>query len=130
MATHYHTFAVTPSWNRSLVMTAAVGAHFFHRWKGYWGTRAAFRQAYDGGEPLPGPHPRPIAPLMPQMTMAAVAKVAPVPSTAAAVIQPAYAQSGLPAGGYVKPVAALAVGTRTDDSQILDRWKDSGKPLR
>lgn len=131
MATHYHTYAVTPSWNRSLVMTAAVGAHFFHRWKGYWGTRVAFVQAYRGGEPFPGPHPRPVAPLVPQMTMAAVARVAPAPSTAAAAIQPAYAQSGLPTGGYAKPASpAPAVGARTDDSQILDRWKDSGKPLR
>ena len=56
MATHYHTYAVTPSWNRSLVMTGVFGAHFFHRWKGYWGTPAAFRQGYLGGEPLPGPH--------------------------------------------------------------------------
>ncbi|RYD62981.1 MAG: cell wall hydrolase, partial [Sphingomonadales bacterium] len=51
MATHYHTYAVTPSWNRSLVMTGVYGAHFFHRWKGYWGTAAAFRQAYTGHEP-------------------------------------------------------------------------------
>jgi len=36
LATHYHTYAVTPPWSRSLVMTAVVGAHFFHRWRGYW----------------------------------------------------------------------------------------------
>ena len=59
LATHYHTFAVTPSWNRSLVMTAAIGAHFFHRWQGYWGTPAAFHQGYAGHEPVPGPHPQP-----------------------------------------------------------------------
>jgi hypothetical protein len=37
-------------------------------------------------------------------------------------IQPAYAQSGTP----------VAPNARDDDpeSQILDRWKDSGKPLR
>ncbi|MES2754804.1 MAG: cell wall hydrolase, partial [Pseudomonadota bacterium] len=57
-ATHYHTYAVTPSWNKSLVMTAAIGAHFFHRWKGWWGTPPAFRQSYAGAEPFAGPHPR------------------------------------------------------------------------
>src|SRR3546814_5184704 len=36
--THYHTYAVTPAWNRQLVMTDAIGAHFFHRWRGWWGT--------------------------------------------------------------------------------------------
>jgi spore germination cell wall hydrolase CwlJ-like protein len=54
LATHYHTYAVTPPWSRSLVMTAVVGAHFFHRWRGYWGTAAAFNQHYLGHEPVPG----------------------------------------------------------------------------
>ncbi len=116
-ATHYHTYAVTPSWNRSLVMTAAIGAHFFHRWQGYWGTPAAFRQGYAGGEPVPGPHARTAA----QETLAA-AKVRVV--TAPAAIQPAYAQSGTPVA------AAKPADTLPGDSQILDRWKDSGKPLR
>ncbi len=125
MATHYHTYAVTPSWNRSLVMTAAIGAHFFHRWQGYWGTPAAFRQVYRGGEPLPGPHPRAE---MPAVTMAAAAAVPPAPRTAPTAIQPAYAQSGMPTNGYTPPVAAPA--SLPGESQILDRWKDSGKPLR
>jgi spore germination cell wall hydrolase CwlJ-like protein len=58
LATHYHTYAVTPSWNRTLVMTGVFGAHFFHRWKGWWGTAGAFRQAHSGVEPVPGPHVR------------------------------------------------------------------------
>ncbi|MFC3582021.1 cell wall hydrolase [Sphingomonas hylomeconis] len=131
MATHYHTYAVTPAWNRSLVMTAAVGAHFFHRWKGYWGTAGAFRQAYGGHEPLPGPHPRLEAPLVPLATVALAAQVPPIVATPPAVIQPAYAQSGLPVTGTVRPAPTPApTATRSDDSQILDRWKDSGKPLR
>ncbi|MBX9795453.1 MAG: cell wall hydrolase [Sphingomonas sp.] len=131
-ATHYHTYAVTPAWNRALVMTAAIGAHFFHRWKGYWGTPAAFAQRYAGGEPVPGPHPRAV-PLLPPVTMASASlppaalgfrppsaplTVPPAPVTAPSNIQPAYAASGT---------------ARTDtlpDSQILDKWKDSGKPLR
>jgi spore germination cell wall hydrolase CwlJ-like protein len=132
MATHYHTYAVTPAWNRSLVMTAAVGAHFFHRWKGYWGTAGAFRQAYAGHEPVPGPHPRSEAPLVPLAKVALAAQVPLVVAPPAAAIQPAYTQSGLPVTNEATPMAAPApaVGARTDDSQILDRWKDSGKPLR
>ena len=115
-ATHYHTYAVTPSWNRSLVMTAAIGAHFFHRWQGYWGTPAAFRQGYAGGEPVPGPHAR----IGPPTILASV-----VPVTAPAAIQPAHAQSGTPVAA-AKPAPDMLPG----ESQILDRWKDSGKALR
>ncbi len=130
-ATHYHTYAVTPSWNRQLVMTAAIGAHFFHRWQGYWGTPGAFRQAYLGGEPLPGPHPRAIAPGAPvaqvARTDAAAAVAIARPRTAASAIQPAYAQSSLPIAGssFSRPIA-----DPLPDSTILDKWKDSGKPLR
>lgn len=122
-ATHYHTYAVTPSWNRSLVMTGVYGAHFFHRWKGWWGTAAAFRQVYRGGEPWPGPAPRAAAadspsvvatpdPPLPQPVPAK-------PAAPAATVQPRYAESGTPIAGPALP-----------DSQILDKWKDSGKPLR
>lgn len=128
LATHYHTFAVTPAWNRSLVMTDVVGAHFFHRWKGWWGTSAAFRQRYGGGEPVPGPH---VAP-------------APTPSLAAPA-QPALiaaaANAPVPALPFVGPVetvpAAVAAAPQppAEDrlppaSEVLDRWKDSGRPLR
>jgi spore germination cell wall hydrolase CwlJ-like protein len=113
LATHYHTYAVTPTWNRSMVMTDVVGAHFFHRWKGYWGTEAAFRQVYRGGEPMPGPH----LPTAPTATIiAATAPLAAMPLADA------------------KPMAAAPVPVAADDhlppaAQVLDRWKDSGKPL-
>lgn len=123
LATHYHTYAVTPSWNRSLVMTAAIGAHFFHRWQGYWGTPAAFHQGYAGHEPVPGPHPhqavKPGAPLV----LASAAPVPVMPRTSATAIQPVYAQASMLRAPVVPDSAQ-------DDSQILDRWKDSGKPLR
>ncbi|MBB5709759.1 hypothetical protein FHT02_000981 [Sphingomonas xinjiangensis] len=132
LATHYHTYAVTPSWNRSLVMTGVFGAHFFHRWKGWWGTAAAFAKAYRGGEPLPGPH-APVDVPVPQMAglvpaPVTAASVAPVQAVAAAVkaatpverVQPAYAESGSVADDYAA----------SGESQILDKWKDSGKPLR
>jgi len=136
LATHYHTYAVTPAWNRRLVMTAAIGAHFFHRWQGWWGTPGAFRQIYAGGEPVPGPHPRadplplplplPLPGLGAAITLAtATLPVAPAPSqrTSAATIQPAYTQSGT-------PLAPAPAEAQPGDSQILDKWKDSGKPLR
>ena len=117
LATHYHTFAVTPAWNRSLVMTDVVGAHFFHRWKGYWGTAAAFSQAYAGNEPLPGPH-APLAPALP-VTMAGVA----LP------LMPTVAGPALPP----TPATATPVTAEADHlppaSTVLDKWKDSGKPL-
>lgn len=138
LATHYHTYAVTPAWNRSLVMTAAIGAHFFHRWQGYWGTPAAFTQGYAGGEPVPGPHVR-TAPLV---TVASASLLAApfgpgapsaqtqvpatpfAPTTVPSQIQPRYADSGSATASTPGAASTLP------DSQILDRWKDSGKPLR
>jgi len=58
LATHYHTWRVWPRWGRTLVSTATVGAHIFHRLRGYWGTAVAFGTRYVGGEPMPGPHQR------------------------------------------------------------------------
>jgi hypothetical protein len=124
MATHYHTYAVTPSWNRSLVMTGVYGAHFFHRWKGFWGTEAAFTQRYRGNEPLPAPAPR-AAPA----PAAAVAALAYRPATPREAIQPAYAESGTPRSGYAAPAMAAAA-PELPESTILDKWKDTGKPLR
>ena len=132
LATHYHTYAVTPSWNRSLVMTDAIGAHFFHRWKGYWGTPAAFSNArYRGGEPVPGPHRKVDPPL--------------AADTADRVSRPARRRRSRAcagrenrAGGDPAQISGRQRGEGADasadnlpgDSQILDRWKDSGKPLQ
>ena len=126
LATHYHTYAVTPAWNRGMVMTDVVGAHFFHRWKGYWGTSAAFNQHYVGGEPVPGPHMsvQPIAPPTPQMIAAATAGAVSVPVPATVVATVAQAKPATPA-----PAVPAASDMLPPESQILDRWKDSGKPL-
>ena len=130
LATHYHTYAVTPAWNRSLVMTDVVGAHLFHRWKGYWGTSAAFSAPYRGGEPVPGPHMPLIAPPV-ATSPALIASVAPVPPmTRPEQVQPGYAASGSP----IAPPAATPDKARPTDNlpaapQVLDRFKDSGKPL-
>lgn len=116
LATHYHTYAVTPAWNRSMVMTDAVGAHFFHRWKGFWGTSAAFAQRYAGGEPLPAPH----APAATTTTAALATAVAAAPTRAG--IRPAYVDAGT--------LVPLASDDRLPPaSTILPKWRDSGKPL-
>ncbi len=141
MATHYHTHAVTPSWNKSLVMTGVFGAHFFHRWKGYWGTGAAFTRSYRGGEPVPGPKvqvaatataptakPSPVA--TPVAEVGAVQRpgnpllrptpAVPMPKVDRPAPRRDEAESGDPLPRYAEPA----------DSQVLDRWKDSGKPIR
>jgi len=50
MATHYHANYVVPVWAPNLVKNAAIGAHIFYRWKGNWGTPAAFTQRYSAAE--------------------------------------------------------------------------------
>lgn len=50
MATHYHADYVVPVWAPNLVKNAAIGAHIFYRWKGNWGTPAAFTQRYSAAE--------------------------------------------------------------------------------
>jgi spore germination cell wall hydrolase CwlJ-like protein len=127
LATHYHTYAVTPSWNRSLVMTGTWGAHFFHRWKGYWGTLAAFNQPYRGHEPEPAPHQS----LAPPPTAIAALAARPT-ATPREAIQPRYQDSGTVVAAYAPPTPKASPGgaTQGDESQILDKWRDSGKPLR
>lgn len=124
MATHYHTYAVTPRWNRSLVMTGVFGAHFFHRWKGYWGTGAAFTQLHRGGEPVAAPHPRTVTvALTDGMTPAPLPIPAPMPARS----DPA------PANVQTEHAPAVDVPTlevTTAESQILDKWKNSGQPIR
>ncbi|OYW45808.1 MAG: hypothetical protein B7Z08_00025 [Sphingomonadales bacterium 32-68-7] len=53
-ATHYHTDWVHPYWSSQLDKIARVDTHLFFRWRGFWGTRAAARVAYAGGEPAIG----------------------------------------------------------------------------
>lgn len=133
MATHYHTYAVTPAWNRQLVMTAAIGAHFFHRWQGWWGTPAAFAQVYRGGEPLPEPHARIAPPGEPNGALpglgpdaiAALPTTNPTPTTT-----PAPTPSGASASPRAAAQPAIIQPAYADTGAILDRWKDAGKPLR
>src|SRR3546814_17680942 len=117
-------------------MTDAIGAHFFHRWRGWWGTPAAFNQAYIGSEPLPVPHAAPVRqPAAPMIADAARTTVAGATAPAApkavpmslAMIQPAYADSGALRG------TLTATGKQPytrPQSKDLDRWKYSVNPLQ
>lgn len=53
MATHYHADYVFPRWAPRLAKLSRIGAHIFYRWPGGWGTPAAFRMHYAGGEVIP-----------------------------------------------------------------------------
>lgn len=121
-ATHYHTYAVAPSWNRTLVMTATIGAHFFHRWKGYWGTPNAFSQRYAGVEPMPGPKPHAATA---QVAAATLVPAMPAGRTPAPFAKAAYADSGLP-----KTAAPVAAQAGLPESTMLDKWAGTGQPLQ
>jgi len=116
VATHYHTTAIWPSWGRSLAMTNIVGAHIFHRWRGRYGTPAAFSRPYSGREPAPGPY----LPIAAQLAARAGRTVpsAVVPATAPAGVTPS-APAGAPDAATVAainaarntPVVAAPAGT-------------------
>jgi hypothetical protein len=52
LATHYHTDWVVPYWSETLDKLVAVETHLFFRWKGGWGTPAAFRSRVNPDEPV------------------------------------------------------------------------------
>lgn len=52
LATHYHTDWVHPIWSAKLEKIAQVDTHLFFRWAGVWGSPAAQRKPYAGGEPV------------------------------------------------------------------------------
>ncbi|MEQ1688693.1 MAG: cell wall hydrolase [Sphingopyxis sp.] len=112
LATHYHTQAIWPSWGRSLAMTNIIGAHIFHRWRGRWGTPAAFSRPYSGREPLPGPY-LPIAAQLAARAGRSSPALSPLPAmptaapgTADAATMAAIAAArSAPAGTAVAPIA-------------------------
>jgi spore germination cell wall hydrolase CwlJ-like protein len=121
LATHYHTYAVTPPWSRSLVMTAVVGAHFFHRWRDYWGTVAAFNQHYLGHEPVPG-----------GATGAAFAVLSTtaLPDSAGGTrgdSGPADTMSAtVPTSAVARASTPIEADRLPPAPEILDKWKDTG----
>ena len=120
LATHYHTYAVTPPWSRSLVMTAVVGAHFFHRWKGYWGTAAAFDQHYLGREPVPGRATGAAFAALPTTARPDIAD-GPRGASGSGVVMSATVQTNAGIGSTPAEADQLPPAP-----EILDRWKDTG----
>ena len=129
LATHYHTHQVLPHWARSLVKSAVVGAHIFYRWNGGWGGPAAFRQAYAGVEPMPGPKPKAetlaVSPgnavLQAELTALIDAGRAPAPQRFAG--HPAAAPAA-----QLPFAAEVAGGPRLPDSQVREEYRYSGMP--
>lgn len=137
LATHYHTYAVTPAWNRAMVMTDMVGAHLFHRWKGYWGTAAAMNRVYAGGEVLPilVPPPKPDAVAqagedggaLPPVS--ATLPVPPVPVTSNTATSPVTTRTPQ-TRALATPTGVTGITeTLARSGEILDKWKDSGRPI-
>ena len=83
-ATHYHTDWVFPWWSPKLQKIAQIETHLFLRWPGFWGSSAAWRKSYGGGEPS-------LAALMAR--------------PAAMIPDPLTPLEGLPATNYGGPIA-------------------------
>ena len=149
LATHYHTQAIWPRWGKSLVMTNVVGAHIFHRWRGRFGEPAAFRQAYAGREPTPGPYlpvaqqlaalagkaaaatdPAAMAALPPLAGVIAPGTVAPTPQAvgaAAPAVTPALAPPvATQAAPAPAPAADYADQRLGQSGQVRDEFSNSG----
>ena len=123
LATHYHTRAVNPGWNRALTPTAIVGAHIFFRWPGGAGSPNAFYASYRGNEPIPGPKPKLFVPTVP-LEMAGLPIRLPVqtplPETVGARI------------ASIAPSAAVSADRRyvtgsLPESDIREEYRNSGQ---
>jgi hypothetical protein len=125
-ATHYHTVNVLPYWASSLIKSAVIGAHIFYRWNGGWGTPAAFRQAYAGLEPLPGPRPRTqtaIALPSPAILQAELATLLKTGRQAERLAVPATVADP---GSQLPEVSYTGVGL--PESQVREAYRYSGVP--
>lgn len=124
LATHYHTLAVNPFWNKSLTPTAIVGAHIFYRFPGGAGAPKAFHTSYRGGEPLPGPKPRlPLPPGATPPLVMADAQLFPIPPVSTPI--ETYVASAAP----VRPVALdkRYVSGALPESDIRPEYRNSGE---
>jgi hypothetical protein len=132
-ATHYHTHQVLPYWASSLVKSAVIGAHIFYRWSGHWGRPTAFRQAYAGVEPLPGPKVRPVLALPTPNVALLRAELAAITAPAPQV---AFAMPGSPPKLTVdEPLSAqdrlprVEASDRLPKSEVREAYRYSGMPL-
>lgn len=132
LATHYHTQAIWPRWGKSLVMTNIVGAHIFHRWRGRWGTPDAFRAAYSGREPVPGPY----LPVAQQVAMlgkggsAATAIPAGTSAPAIPVAAPGFSPAVVPGPPAAAPQSEYADPRLNQSGQVRDEFRKSGEWIK
>lgn len=123
LATHYHTLAVNPSWNRALTPTAIVGAHIFFRWPGGAGSPAAFHASYRGNEPLPAPRAKMVLAEVPLETAGSpLQTVSAMPQSG--VTAPVFASRGAE-----RPVSAdrRYVPGMLPESDIREEYRNSGE---
>jgi len=118
LATFYHTPAVNPTWNRSLIISAVIGNHIFYRMPGTRGAATAFYERYAGGEPYPGASPVPVP------TNVAAMPTAPYPTYQAA--PPLASTSTAPPTRRVGEDNRY-VKNALPDSDVLPQYRNSGQ---
>lgn len=126
-ATHYHTLAVNPVWNKALTPAAIVGAHIFYRWPGGAGSPRAFHATYRGNEPVPAPKPK-IAPLQPLVDIATLQGV-PAPEINDLVAAQTSRNMGETKTASVAPVTGdrRYVPGSLPESDVKPEYRDSGQ---
>lgn len=135
LATHYHTQAIWPRWGKSLVMTNIVGAHIFHRWRGRWGTPDAFRAAYAGREPVPGPY-LPVAQQVAILgkggagALAGAAAAPMTPPVAAPAPAPGFSPAVLPSAPAAEPRGAYTDPRLNQSGQVREEYQKSGEWIK
>jgi hypothetical protein len=123
-ATHYHTDWVVPYWSDTLDKLVEVHSHLFYRWRGWWGTAAAFTQRPGGSEDLDqriayladpklvtAVAANPSSDVVPSQAgngrQQLVATISPPPPTTVLPMSPATVRQLLPAVGAVGPLPAV-----------------------
>jgi len=126
LATHYHTLAVNPVWNKALTPTSIVGAHIFFRWPGGAGSPRAFHDSYRGNEPIPAPKAKLFLPIVPP-EMANLPL--PVPQDWVSAAPPSVTSARIASIVPGQPVAAdrrYVPGT-LPESDVREEYRNSGQ---
>lgn len=123
-------------------MTNVVGAHIFHRWRGRWGTPAAFSRPYAGREPVPGPY-MPVAEQLAVLSgrRSGATAAAPDPSTMATIgttPAPLPGSAAQPQPGFAstpasppapRPNASYADPRLANSGSVREEFRSSGSAI-
>ena len=128
LATHYHTLAVNPVWNKTLTPASIVGAHIFFRWPGGAGSPKAFHASYRGNEPIPAPKAKLILPIAP-LEMANLPLPLPVPQDWASATSLPVEAARIASIAPTKPIAAdrRYVAGSLPESDVREEYRNSGQ---